>query len=166
MVRARGGPTQHFPLTLTGKSSQLLKPRPINNARADKLVSFMWRHSFLERRCLVPMSEFAEAEDEKGSKTRACFTLPDEPVFAVANLERHGRAGPSYSMIVTEACIQVAGVHDRMPVILRRDDCAIGWTDHRMQQGYSAALIQTGWSCTGPAISGCGAAPGANRNAI
>ena len=43
-----------FPLTLKGKSGQALKPKPINNARADKLDSFMWRHSFLERRCAAP----------------------------------------------------------------------------------------------------------------
>ncbi|WP_342665226.1 SOS response-associated peptidase family protein [Sphingomonas jaspsi] len=29
--------------------------------------------------------------------------------------------GPAYSMVMTEACAQVAGVHDRMPVILRHE---------------------------------------------
>lgn len=38
--------TWGFPLSLTGKSGQKLKPKPVNNARADKLDSFMWRYSF------------------------------------------------------------------------------------------------------------------------
>src|SRR5690606_29228602 len=62
------------------------KPRPVNNTRADRLDSFMWRYSFEERRCLIPMTEFAEAEGEKGAKTRTWFALPDEPVFAVAGI--------------------------------------------------------------------------------
>lgn len=48
--------TSGFPLALTGKQGQKLKPRPVNNARSDKLDSFMWRYSFEERRCLIPMT--------------------------------------------------------------------------------------------------------------
>ena len=51
-----------FPLVMKGKSGQPLKPKPVNNTRADKLDSFMWRYSFRERRCLIPVTEFAEAE--------------------------------------------------------------------------------------------------------
>jgi putative SOS response-associated peptidase YedK len=57
-----------FPLSLKGKNGQPLKPKPVNNARADKLDNFMWRFSFQERRCLIPVSAFAEAEGEKGAK--------------------------------------------------------------------------------------------------
>lgn len=99
------------------------KPRPVNNARADRLGSFMWRDSFERRRCLIPVTAFAEAEGEKGAKTRTWFTLPGEEVFAVAGLWRDTPEwGPAYTMVMTEACIHVAGVHDRMPVILRPSD--------------------------------------------
>jgi hypothetical protein len=37
--------TWGFRLTLKGKSGQPLKPKPVNNARADKLDGFMWRYS-------------------------------------------------------------------------------------------------------------------------
>ncbi len=33
-----------FPLVLKGKSSQPLKLKPVNNARADKLDGFLWRY--------------------------------------------------------------------------------------------------------------------------
>ena len=105
------------------------KPRPVNNTRADKLDSFMWRYSFAERRCLIPVTEFAEAEGEKGAKTRTWFALPNEDVFAVAGIWRDTPEwGPAYSMVMTEACIHVADVHDRMPVILRQQDWA-DWLD-------------------------------------
>jgi putative SOS response-associated peptidase YedK len=115
-----------FPLVLKGKNGQPLKPKPVNNARADKLDGFMWRYSFQERRCLIPVTEFAEAEGEKGSKTRTWFSLPDQDVFAVAGIWRDTEEwGPSYAMVMTEACQHVADVHDRMPVILRSSD----WED-------------------------------------
>lgn len=118
-----------FPLVLKGKSGQPLKPKPVNNARADKLDSFMWRYSFQERRCLIPVTEFAEAEGEKGNRTRTWFALPDHEVFAVAGLWRDTPEwGPAYAMVMTEACIHVADVHDRMPVILKPEAWA-DWLD-------------------------------------
>jgi putative SOS response-associated peptidase YedK len=118
-----------FPLALKGKNGQVLKPKAVNNTRADKLESFMWRYSFQERRCLIPVTEFAEAEGEKGTKTRTWFALPDDEVFAVAGIWRDTPEwGPAYSMVMTEACQHVADVHDRMPVILKRRDWA-DWLD-------------------------------------
>lgn len=114
-----------FPLRLKGMKPDS-KPKPVNNVRTDKLDSFMWRYSFAERRCLIPVTEFAEAEGEKGSKTRTWFSLPDEELFAVAGIWREtDEWGLAYSMVMTEACIHVTDVHDRMPVILARDT----WSD-------------------------------------
>src|SRR6476620_11182493 len=93
-----------FPLVLKGKQGQPLKPKPVNNARADKLDGFMWRYSFHRRRCLIPVSQFAEAEGEKGRKTRTWFSLPDQDVFAVAGIWRDSLEwGLCYSMVMTEA---------------------------------------------------------------
>ena len=57
-----------FPLVLKSKNGQPLKPKPVNNARADKLDNFMWRYSFQERRCLIPVTDFAEAEGRRGPR--------------------------------------------------------------------------------------------------
>lgn len=73
-----------FPLAMKGKNGQPLKSKPVNNARTDKLDSGFWRSSFQTRRCLIPVSEFAEAEGERGAKTRTWFSLPDRELFAVA----------------------------------------------------------------------------------
>jgi putative SOS response-associated peptidase YedK len=79
--------TWGFPLALKGKSGQMLKPRPVNNARADKLDGFMWRYSFHERRCSF-RSPNLRSGGEKGAKTRTWFSLTREETFAVAGLWR------------------------------------------------------------------------------
>jgi len=126
-----------FPLALKGKNGQPLKPKPVNNARTDKLDSGFWKPSFHARRCLIPVSEFAEAEGNPGAKTRTWFSLPDHEIFAVAGIWRDtAEWGPTYSMIMTDACRHVADVHDRMPVILHRDS----WSDW-LEGGAEAARL-------------------------
>jgi putative SOS response-associated peptidase YedK len=139
-----------FPLVLKGKSGQKLEPKPINNARADKLDSFMWRYSFEERRCLIPVMEFAEAEGSKGSKTRTWFSVPDEPIFAMAGIWRETpQWGAAYSMVMTEACIHIAGVHDRMPVILHRADWE-PWTNGPSQDAVQSCQPYSGMLAVRP----------------
>jgi len=133
-----------FPLVLKGKNGQPLKPKPVNNTRTDKLDSFMWRFSFAERRCLIPLTAFAEAEGEKGAKTRTWLSLPDQPLFAAAGIWRDTPEwGPAYSMVMTEACVHVAGIHDRMPVILRPDDWR-QWTDAPPDEAKALCVPYTG----------------------
>ena len=118
-----------FPLQMKGKSGQTLKPRPVNNTRTDKLDSFFWRYSFEERRCLIPLTAWAEAEGPKGGKTRTWFARPDAEIIAVAGLWRSSDEwGDVYSMVMTDAAGLAAECHDRMPVLLAKQDWA-QWTD-------------------------------------
>ncbi|GGD70192.1 SOS response-associated peptidase [Croceicoccus mobilis] len=122
MVLAQGAlrpMTWGFPFATRGKSGQMLKPRPVNNARSDKLSGGFWRPSFISRRCLIPLSAFAEAEGPKGGKTRTWFSLPGQEIFTAAGIWRDSAEwGPVYSMVMTDACVHLAGVHDRMPVLI------------------------------------------------
>lgn len=111
-----------FPLAQTGAKGQSLKPRPVNNTRTDKVKSYFWRDSFENRRCLIPVSTFAEAEGPKGSMTRTWLSMPDAPLFAAAGIWRTSDEwGAACSMLITDANAQVAPVHNRMPVILRSE---------------------------------------------
>ena len=111
--------TWGFPLALKGRDGRPLKPRPVNNTRTDKLGSGFWKASFERRRCLVPMTGFAEAEGAKGSKTRTWLSVPGEDVFACAAIWRESDEwGPVYSLVMTDASEAMQGIHDRMPVIL------------------------------------------------
>ena len=109
-----------FPLVLKSKKTgEPLKPKPVNNTRTDKLDSFMWRYSFAERRCLIPLTAWAEAEGPKSKKTRTWLSLPDTDAFAVAGIWRSSEEwGDCYSMVMTDAAGEAAEIHDRMPVIL------------------------------------------------
>jgi putative SOS response-associated peptidase YedK len=111
-----------FPLALKGEHGQPLKPKSVNNTRSDKLTSTFWRDSFVHRRCLVPMTAFAEAEGERGRKTRTWLSVPHEPLFTCAGIWRNSDEwGTVYSVIITEASDQVRALHDRMPVIIPAD---------------------------------------------
>ena len=125
-----------FPLQRTGAKGQPLKPKPVNNTRTDRLKSFFWRYSFEERRCLIPVSRFAEAEGQRGAMTRTWFSVPDEPLFAAAGIWRQtDEWGEAFSMIMTEANPQIAPIHNRMPVILPRDSWA-HWLEGTPQEAY------------------------------
>ena len=112
--------TWGFPLVLNSKrTGEALKPKPVNNARADKLDSYMWRYSFAERRCLIPLTAWAEAQGPRGGKTRTWLSLPNADLFTVAGIWRESSEwGDCYSMIMTDAAGAAAEVHSRMPVIL------------------------------------------------
>jgi putative SOS response-associated peptidase YedK len=115
-----------FPLGMKGKRGQPLKPKPVNNARTDKLDSFFWRHSFEQRRCLIPLSAWAEAQGAKGAMKRTWLSLPDSELFAAAGVWRASdQFGLCYSMVMTDSVGSAAAeVHSRMPVLLAPGDCA------------------------------------------
>lgn len=98
------------------------KPLHVNNARDDKLYTSFWKDSFANRRCLIPVTAWAEAEGEKGRMTRTWYSLHDVDLFAVGGIWRPTiEWGDSYSMVMVDGCPQMSEVHDRMPVLLRPD---------------------------------------------
>ena len=118
--------TWGFPLALTGAKGQPLKPRPVNNARTDKLATPFWRDAFANRRCLIPLDAWAEAEGPKGRMTRTWLSLPDDPLFAVAGVwRRSAEWGAAYAMVMTDSTgSEAETVHSRMPVVLAGEDRA------------------------------------------
>lgn len=111
--------TWGFPLPLKGREGRQLKPKPVTNAREDKLRTTFWSDSFVHRRCLVPISAWAEAEGEKGRMTRTWYGHPGEEAFAVAGLWRPtAEWGDAYTLVMVDGHPQMAEVHDRMPLIL------------------------------------------------
>ena len=128
-----------FPLILADAKARAVtkgvavKPKPVNNARTDKLGSGFWiRWTDPAHRCLIPLKAYAEAIGTKGSMTEAWMTVPDESVFAVAGIWRPSAEwGDCYSMIMTEAAGEAATVHSRMPVILSTADHAT-WLEQTM----------------------------------
>ena len=133
--------TWGFPLVLKGKQGQPLKPKPVTNAREDKLDTAFWRDSFARRRCLIPVSQWAEPRGNAGRMTRSWDGLPDHELFAVAGLWRMSAEwGAVYTMVMTESSEYMSDVHDRMPVILTPDQWG-QWTEGGFEQ--ALALCRT-----------------------
>ena len=117
-----------FVLNMKGQA-----PKRVTNFRDDKLHSRFWSASFIERRCLVPVTSFAEP---KGNKPAAWhwFALGEERLlFAFAGIWRTYK-GPLkkdgetveldvHSFMTTMPNELVATIHPtRMPVMLTTND--------------------------------------------
>jgi putative SOS response-associated peptidase YedK len=129
--------TWGFPLVLKGRQGQPLKPKPVTNAREDKLHTAFWRASFAARRCLIPVSAWAEAEGAAGQMTRTWYALPGDTPFAVAGLWRPtDQWGDAYAMVMVDSAAYMAQAHDRMPVIVAARDWPV-WLDGDIDRAFS-----------------------------
>jgi len=113
-------------------------PKRVTNFRDDKLESPFWSASFQERRCLIPVTSFAEPKG-RGPATWHWFALSKrrEP-FAFAGIWRTYK-GPLktdgetveidvYSFMTTAPNRLVATVHpSRMPVMLHGAEAHEQW---------------------------------------
>lgn len=111
-----------FPLRLKTMKPES-KPKPVNNVRDLSKGMWVGLARKPQWRCLIPLTEFAEAEGPKGSKTRTWFSVKDQPVAVWAGLWRESAEwGAVYSGVMTEANEAILPIHDRMPVLLRSDE--------------------------------------------
>ena len=116
-------------------------PRRVTNVRDDKArSSSFWRESFERRRCLVPVTSFAESR-EITPATWHWFALTgqaDRPAFAFAGVWRRWvgpikKDGPSveidtYSFMTTTPNALVSTInHERMPVLLTSEAARECW---------------------------------------
>lgn len=116
--------TWGFPVVLKGKRGQPLKPKPVNNARFDKLNQ-LWRNWACrpEHRCLIPATRYAEAQGPAGHMTTTWLSLRSAPVFAWAGLWRDSSEwGSVYTGVMTGNAPELCEIHDRSPVILAPDE--------------------------------------------
>jgi putative SOS response-associated peptidase YedK len=99
------------------------KPKPVNNIADVQKPMWVGFARKPEWRCIIPVTEFAEAEGEKGSKTRTWLSVKGQPIFAWAGLWRQSAEwGAVYSGVMTDSNAAVRPVHDRMPVLLLPED--------------------------------------------
>jgi putative SOS response-associated peptidase YedK len=116
------------------------------NARAETIAkSPVFRGPFKSRRCLVPASGFYEWQRVGDRKQPFCIRLKDDDLFAFAGLydvwhDADGNELYSYTVITTTPNELVAPIHNRMPVILRRDD-EDAWLNKETEPGRLMSLL-------------------------
>lgn len=99
------------------------------NARAETVMEKpMFRTAFRRCRCVVPASGFYEWRAEAGGKQPYYISATDSSILLIAGLwdtwtdPATGESLKSCTLIVTDANSPMRALHDRMPVLLRREE--------------------------------------------
>lgn len=92
----------------------------IINARAETVrEKKTFADSIAKRRCVIPASGFYEWDRYK-SKFR--FTSPDGGLILLAGFYREEQGVPRFTILTTEANDSMIRVHDRMPLMIGRNE--------------------------------------------
>ena len=106
------------------------------NARAEGISKKpAFRTSVKRKRCIVPATGFFEWRRADGRKVPYYVHLKDNDFFAFAGLwdswkDPDGKELLTFTIVTTTPNAMMSRIHDRMPVMLRREDEAL-WLEHR-----------------------------------
>lgn len=99
------------------------------NARAEGIEDKpTYKKAFRSQRCLVPATFFYEWDKSKKPSIPYLFEVIDRPIISFAGLydiwkdPKDGKEISSYTIITTQANGVVGKIHERMPVILHKED--------------------------------------------
>jgi putative SOS response-associated peptidase YedK len=115
------------------------------NARAETVATApSFRKPFHSSRCLIPASFFFEWDKSEKPSQPYAIQLNDHSTFAFAGLfdtwkDAEGKEFQSFTIITTTPNSPVERIHNRMPVILHKEDEDL-WLDH--ETGETQTLLQ------------------------
>ena len=93
--------------------------------RRDGLRKPMFRRSMAAQRCVIPATSFYEWD---AARHKYQFALPGEPLY-LAGLYDNVDGANRFVILTTTPNASMHGIHDRMPLILRRDQIRPWLTD-------------------------------------
>jgi len=103
----------------------LTAPKPVVNAKAERMGDFMWRDAYRHRRCIVPVTAFYEWTGPTGAKVAHRFHMGGDCFFVAGLWEDHPEFGLCHTMLTTEPNREVAATgHDR---------CLVALLDHEIE---------------------------------
>jgi len=114
--------------------------RLIINARSETIAEKpMFKRPFATRRCLVPARGFFEWKDNETDRKKIKFYIapPDSSLIYLAGIywffkDGEGKLIPSFTIITTRANEDISPLHDRMPVVIDKENKGIWlYEDHR-----------------------------------
>jgi putative SOS response-associated peptidase YedK len=135
-------PTTHTPLLTSENSDEILighwgflpswaadgrKAKEVINARAESVLEKPYfKSAIMKRRCLIPVTGYFEWKRDGKTKTPYRFHMDGE-IFSLAGVyttikDEDGFELPHYAIITTEANKLMSPVHNRMPVLIEKED--------------------------------------------
>jgi len=134
-----GTETRHIELMQWGLVPAWAKDSKIGsrliNARSESVFDKpVWRHVIRSHRCLVPANGFYEWKNGSTAQKQPYYVHPlSETLFAFAGVwdrwrEPGGEVLKTYSIVTTEPNEEISTIHNRMPVILYKEEEA-AWID-------------------------------------
>lgn len=102
------------------------KVKDVFNTRSDKAFH-NWKKMTLTQRVLIPATGFYEWQKQAGSKQPFFIHPKEEGLFSFAGIwnawkNEDGNIVNTYSIITTDPNEEMLDIHNRMPVILHRED--------------------------------------------
>lgn len=118
----RGYDVMHWGLVFEGMKKELI------NARSETIIAELmgtkktrtFKDDYMERRCVIICSSFYEWKVVDGKKVKHTYTTSDNPMY-LAGFYKTTKKRDEFVIITKEAPEEVKEIHDRVPVILDKD---------------------------------------------
>jgi len=114
------------------------------NARSETIFEKpMWKKAVTHRRCLIPANGFYEWQKNSDGKKPFYIHMRNEELFSFAGIwetwKHEGQEWNTYSILTTQPNNEMKSIHDRMPVILHKEDEA-QWLEADTEHDISVLL--------------------------
>ncbi len=101
--------------------------KEIINSKSEKAFDRFWKKTVLSHRCLIPATGFYEWKRTDDVKIPFFIHPKQMEIFAFAGIwdtwkNEAGQEIKTYSIMTTEPNKEMSGIHNRMPVILHKED--------------------------------------------
>ena len=119
---------------------------PLINLRSEGLAAKPFYSKILKRnRCLIPATAFFEWQPVAGRKQKNRISQPNGELLMLAGVfDHHPNAGTTCAILTTAADETVSQIHDRMPLILGREESSFWLNEYaEFPDDEFAALLQT-----------------------
>lgn len=115
------------------------------NARSESVFEKpIWKAVITRKKCLIPANGFYEWKKEQDGKQPFFIHPNDQHLFMFAGVweewSREGKRWRTYSILTTQPNKEMEEIHDRMPVILNKDDWQ-QWLDADRQMDIEPLLV-------------------------
>lgn len=100
----------------------------INSKSETAAEKKMFSLPLIRQRCVIPSTGFFEWQKKMDSKAKSkyLFNIPDSPILYMAGIYQIFQGTEYFVILTREANRYISDIHDRMPVIMNKDEIN-GW---------------------------------------